>query len=278
MLHQVHLANLLRDSANPLTTTGIGAAVARAFTASGCTKLALLDQNEKGLESTLASLNKSQETSIKLYKCDVSSPPSISEAFSQIRSDFGRLDYAVNCAGIGTNNKPSTDCAIEEFDRIQAVNLRGVWLCAREELAIMKEQSLVQDAYPDSGIPPTRSQRGAIVHISSGLGIVAQPASPAYCAAKAGLLSLTRADALDYAQYGIRVNAVLPGLVDTPMIDSGPGLRDMVIHIVENTPAVPMRRIAQADEIADVAVFLSSHKASYVQGASWVCDGGYTAQ
>ena len=207
-----------------------------------------------------------------MYECDVSDPSAVSRVFAKIVEDFGRIDYAVNSAGITTNNKPSTDCSIEEFDRINAVNMRGVWLSSREELKVMKTQPL--NLGISNEIPEYRAQRGAIVNIASGTAIVAVPNSPAYAAAKAGVVSLTRADALDYSAHKIRVNAVLPGLIDTPMVNQVPGQRDMLMQMVPMV--VPMKRLAMSEEIADAALFLCSWKASYVHGASIVVDGGYT--
>lgn len=236
----------------------------------------MCDINNKGLESTLEDLHKNwakaQSTRFEAFDCDVSDPSVVSNVFSKIVEVFGRIDYAVNCAGITTNNKPSTECSIEEFDRIHAVNMRGVWLSSREELKVMKAQPL--NLGNNNEIPEYRAQRGAIVNIASGSAIVAVPNSPAYAAAKAGVVSLTRADALDYSPHRIRVNAILPGLVDTPMMDQVPGQRDMVIQMA--LPMVPMRRLLMAEEIADAALFLCSWKASSVQGSSMVVDGGYT--
>lgn len=250
--------------------------MARAFAAAGCTNLALCDINIKGLQSTLEAVRKYSATApgtkFEVYDCDVTEASTVSKVFAKIVEVFGRIDYAVNCAGITTNNKPSTECSIEDFDRINAVNLRGVWLSSREELKVMKTQPL--NLGIKNEIPEYRAQRGAIVNIASGSAIVAVPNSPAYAAAKAGVVSLTRADALDYSPHRIRVNAVLPGLVDTPMMDQVPGQRDMVIQMA--VPMVPMKRLLLPEEIADAALFLCSWKASSVQGSSMVVDGGYT--
>lgn len=236
----------------------------------------MCDINTHGLQSTLEDVRKysatAQGTKIEVYDCDVSDPSTVSRVFAKIVEDFGRIDYAVNCAGVSTNNKPSTECSVEEFDRINAVNLRGVWLSSREELKVMKTQPL--NLGINNEIPEYRAQRGAIVNIASGSAVVAVPNSPAYAAAKAGAVSLTRVDALDYSPYKIRVNAILPGIVDTPMMDQVPGQRDMVMQM--SLPMIPLKRLSMAEEIADAALFLCSWKASYVQGSSMVVDGGYT--
>ena len=213
-----------------------------------------------------------QDSKFEVYDCDVSDPSTVSRVFAKIVEAFGRIDYAVNCAGITTNNKPSTDCSIEDFDRINAVNMRGVWLSSREELKVMKTQPL--NLGVNNEVPEYRAQRGAIVNIASGSAIVAVANSPAYAAAKAGVVSFTRVDALDYSPHRIRVNALLPGLVDTPMMNQFPGQRDMVMQMA--LPMVPMKRLSMPEEIADAALFLCSWRASSVQGASMVVDGGYT--
>ena len=213
-----------------------------------------------------------QDVKFVVYDCDVANPSTVSKVFAKIVEDFGRIDFAVNCAGITTNNKPSTECSVEDFDRIHAVNMRGVWLCSREELKVMKDQPL--NLGINKEIPEYRAQRGAIVNIASGSAIVAVPNSPAYAASKAGVVSLTRVDAFDYSPHKIRVNAVLPGLVDTPMTNKLPGQRDMVIQMV--LPMVPIKRLSMPEEIADAALFLCSWKASSIQGSSMVVDGGYT--
>jgi NAD(P)-dependent dehydrogenase (short-subunit alcohol dehydrogenase family) len=236
----------------------------------------MCDINVQGLQSTLEDVRKctatAQGTKFEVYDCDVSDSSTVSRVFAKIAEDFGRIDYAVNCAGITTNNKPSTECSIEDFDRINAVNMRGVWLSSREELKVMKTQPL--NLGINNEIPEYRAQRGAIVNIASGSAIVAVPNSPAYAAAKAGVVSLTRVDALDYSPHRIRVNAILPGLVDTPMMNQVPGQRDMVMQMA--LPMVPMKRLSMSEEIADAALFLCSWKASSVQGSSMVVDGGYT--
>ncbi len=212
------------------------------------------------------------EPSIAEYNCDVSEPSSVTATFEKVLHRFGRIDYAVNCAGLPTNNKPSTECSVEEFDHINGVNIRGLWLCSREELKVMKEQSLSSETY--GNILDSRAQRGAIVNIASGTALVGVPNSPAYATSKAGVVSLTRADAIDYSAHRIRVNAVLPGLVDTPMLRGAVG--DVKAFEGMAAPMIPMKRLAQPEEIADAVLFLCSHRASYIQGHAMVVDGGYT--
>lgn len=255
----------------------MGAAVARALARAGCTHLALLDLNTAGLESISSSIQLEKtcpELRILTLCCDVSDETSVAKAFEVIRREFPRLDYAINCAGIAGKPNPSDVCPPSDFDRVMAINLRGVFLCAREELRIMKSQRLDAEVYP--GIPAVRAQRGAIVHIASGLALAAMANSPAYCASKAGVLALTRSDALDYSASRIRVNSVLPGAIETPMTHTVDTTRKAVeAHAVDIM--TPMKRWGKAEEIADACIFLCSNKASFIQGVSLPVDGGYIA-
>ncbi|OAP57635.1 hypothetical protein AYL99_08373 [Fonsecaea erecta] len=258
--------------------SGIGRATALAFAQAGCTRFALLDLNEEGLSTTKKLVEEAVggDSSVKvhIYKCDVSNPDSVTQAFADAKETFTRLDYAVHCAGIILFGR-STEYSVEDFDRQNSVNYRGLWLCSREALRIMRTQSLDSDAYPDAHILPTRAQRGSIVNISSGLALVSQSNCPAYCGAKAGVLAVTRSDGIDYAAERIRVNAVLPGIVDSPMTNPDPETRKWLeANAVQNTP---MRRFGLPEEIADVCVFLAGNKASFVTGAGWCADGGFVA-
>ena len=215
-----------------------------------------------------------EELKILTLVCDVTDESSVTAAFNNIRQEFSRLDYAINCAGITLPPSPTDACSMSDFDRTMAVNLRGLFLCAREELRIMKAQPLDSEIYP--GIPTLRGQRGAIVNISSGLAIAAMSNSPAYCSSKAGVLALTRSDAIDYSTHRIRVNAVLPGAIETPMTHTVEAMRKGIeAHAVD--VMTPMRRWGKPEEIADTCLFLCSNKASFIQGVSLPVDGGYTA-
>lgn len=215
------------------------------------------------------------DVTVHTYKCDVASPESVVSAYAAAKASFSRIDYSVHLAGIIVFGGPSVDLPVEDFDRQNSINYRGLWLCAREAIKIMRSQSLDSEAYPDARISPVRAQRGALVNISSGLALYAQPSCPAYCGAKAGVLALTRCDALDYVADRIRVNAILPGIVDSPMTNPSPEVRAWLeANPVQRTP---MKRFGEPEEIADVAVFLAGNKASLVTGASWTVDGGLLA-
>lgn len=187
---------------------------------------------------------------------------------------LSRVFSAVNCAGIGQKPESTSQCSAQNFDKTLAVNLRGVFLCPREELRIMTSQPLDAEVY--DGIPSARAQRGSIVHIASGLGLVASLLSPAYCSSKAGVIALARSDALDHSADRIRVNAVLPGAVATPLSHSNTEMKEGIEKYAVDV-RTPMHRWGLAGEIADACVFLCSDKASFIEGSSMPIDGGYIA-
>ncbi len=257
---------------------GIGQATALAFAAAGASGLALIDLNEAGLEDTKQLILKTtgrDDINIQKYKVDVTSAESVSEAFASVKKEFGRLDYSVHCAGIAVFGGASDEVPVESFDRQNAIMYRGVWLCGREALRIMRNQPLDSEAYPSADIPPERAQRGAVVNISSTVALYTQEHTPAYAGAKAAVLGLTRADAVDYAKHHIRVNAILPGLIDSPMTKPTPEIRAYLEQMVRNK--VPQRRLGKPEELADTITYLVSNKASFITGASFVIDGGFTA-
>lgn len=248
----------------------------------GCKQLALLDLNENGLatskrvvEEVVGSATKRITLIIRTYKCDVSSEESVATAYATAKQDFGRIDYSVHCAGIVSVGKTSPEMSVEEFDKQSNINFRGLWLSSREALRHMSSQTLDSEAYPEEGILSTRGQRGSIVNISSSLALYTQPNTTVYTAVKAAVLGITRSDAVDYANDRIRVNAVLPGIIESPMTTATPELKEwMQGNPVQHTP---YKRFGLPEEIADVIVFLSGNRASLVTGASWTADGGLTA-
>ncbi|EPS34423.1 hypothetical protein PDE_09387 [Penicillium oxalicum 114-2] len=248
--------------------TGIGAAVAKAFAASGCERIAITDVNEATLQQTKDAIT-AKYPRIQLF----AHPGNIADAqfadfwIQHTVRKFGRVDYAVNCAGVLGQPARSAEMSLDEFDRVNNINYRGCWLASRAQL----RQMIKQDALP-SHDPERPAQRGAIVNIASQLGIVGRPGAPAYCASKSAIIGMTRADAIDYSQDGIRVNCVCPGVIETPLIMAKPEIREAV------TPAAqiaPMRRMGKPAEVADAALFLCSSQASFVQGHALVVDGGY---
>jgi NAD(P)-dependent dehydrogenase (short-subunit alcohol dehydrogenase family) len=167
----------------------------------------------------------------------------------------GRLDLAANCAGVGGGHGATHEYPEADFDRIVAINLRGTWLSMRAEIAAMLQ-----------------SGGGAIVNVSSTLGLRGSPFAAPYSASKHGVLGLTRTAALEYAQQGIRVNAVCPGAIDTPMMDETferfPGFRETL------TAYVPMGRMGGPEEVAGAIAWLCSDAASFVTGEALTVEGG----
>jgi len=172
---------------------------------------------------------------------------------------FDRLDMAFNNAGIQVPPSDAADEPAEVFDRVNAINLRGVWACLKHELAQMRAQG-----------------SGAIVNCSSLGGLVGLPGRAAYHASKHGVIGLTTNAALEYAPRGIRINAICPGTIETPMVT------DMIakgeLDLAEAAAATPIGRLGQGEEIAASVLWLCSPGASFVLGVALPVDGGYTAQ
>ncbi|KAJ5958256.1 Short-chain dehydrogenase/reductase SDR [Penicillium vulpinum] len=248
--------------------TGIGAATTKAFAAAGCTKIAITDLNEKSLQQVADLIISTYPKVQLLAKAGNVADDQFADSFiDAVVQEFGRVDYAVNCAGIIGKTLRSAETSLEEFDRINNVNYRGCWLSSRAEL----RQMVTQSALPshDTSRPP---QRGAVVNVASQLGIVGRPGAPAYCASKSAVIGMTRSDAIDYSTDGIRVNCVCPGVIETPLVMEKPEIRNDIIPAVETAP---MKRMGQPAEVADAILFLCSTQASFVQGHAMVVDGGY---
>ena len=239
-------------------SSGMGAETARWFARAGAS-VVLADVNKDLVHEVAKELTDSGLRARAVH-CDVADEEQVRRAVGFATSEFGRLDYAFNAAGI---HVPATDIADEDavfFDRINGVNLRGIWASMKHELSVMREQ--------ESG--------GAIVNCSSISGLIGNPRLAAYDATKFGIIGLTKSVALDYAARGVRVNVICPGTFDTPMVRTQVDAGDISIEDILET--LPMRRIGAASEIASVVLWLCSEGASFITGAALPVDGGFTSQ
>jgi NAD(P)-dependent dehydrogenase (short-subunit alcohol dehydrogenase family) len=235
-------------------SSGIGAAAARLFAAEGAKVVAAARRTDR-LEALVTEV-KAQGREAMAVECDVTDEASVAAAVASAVSTYGRLDGAFNNAGAGGGRAPihKADAAI--FDRIIAVNLRGVFLCLKHEIAQMLGQG----------------GGGAIVNTASIAGLIGLATSGHYVAAKHGVVGLTKTAAIEYAKDGIRVNCVNPGYITTPMTEE-----IVKTRFDEVMAKVPMNRMGVPDEIAEAVVWMCSDKASFMTGASQVVDGGYFA-
>ena len=237
--------------------SGMGLATAQAFAESGAA-VVLADSNEQPLRSAVAELTSAGHQALDVG-CDVSDEEQVAALVERTVDTFGRLDFAFNNAGIQAPPTDAADEPAETFDRVNAVNLRGVWACMKHELRPMREQG-----------------SGAIVNCSSLGGLVGLPGRAAYHASKHGVLGLTKSAALEYGPRGIRINAICPGTIETPMVADmlAKGELDMDQAIANQ----PIGRLGRADEIAAAVLWLCSPGASFVIGVALPIDGGYTAR
>ena len=237
---------------------GIGRATALAFAREGA-RVAVADVMEEAARETVALVNAAGGQAISLSG-DVSRDADVRAMIDAVVGTYGRLDCAFNNAGIAGWQvdailKKTAEWSEEAFDRMIAVNLKGVWLCMRHELPQMQAQG-----------------GGAIVNTGSIAGLVGLPNSSAYVAAKHGVIGLTKTAALEYAESNIRVNAVCPGYIKTPMTEPSMRLRGEAI-----LAQTPLKRMGSPEEIAEMVVWLCSERASYVSGAAYNVDGGWMA-
>ncbi|MCA3279476.1 MAG: glucose 1-dehydrogenase [Roseomonas sp.] len=239
--------------------SGIGRATALAFAREGA-RVAVADLLEDTAQRTVAEITAMGGQALAIG-CDVTDDDAVKAMIAATVDAFGGLDCAFNNAGIApyqvnAGGQKIADVAPEAWRRLIDVNLTGVWLCLRHEVAQMRAQG--------SG--------GVIINTASILGLVGSATSSAYVAAKHGVVGLTKVAAADHAEDSIRVNAVCPGYIETPMTEETMRRRGERI-----LARVPMARMGKAEEIAEAVVWLCSPKASFVTGVSWAVDGGYTA-
>ena len=236
--------------------SGLGLATAKAFAESGAS-VVLADWNEEAAQSATKELASKGHKTLAI-RCDVSDDAQVEAMVKQTVDIFGRLDAAYNNAGIQNVLAETADSPRDDYDRVMAINLRGVWSCMKFELQQMRKQG-----------------SGAIVNCSSLGGLIGGNQRGTYHAAKHGVIGFTKSAALEYATRGIRVNDVCPGMIQTPMVHKmiaegqGEELNAMLKLLV------PMGRMGRPEEIADAVLWLCSSAASYITGQSISVDGGY---
>lgn len=232
---------------------GIGLACAEAFARAGAT-VVMVDINEPTDQA--ARVVQAGYAAVP-YRCDVSDTKAVEEMIGWIVATYGRLDAAHNNAGIQTPQRPMAEITDEEFDRTVAVDLKGVWNCMRYEIRQMLKQG-----------------GGVIVNTSSQGGVTGFPGQAAYIACKHAVIGLTRTAAIDYAARGIRINAVCPGVIRTPMAEEllrrNPDLEQELVR------DIPAGRMGRPDEIAHAVLWLCSDDASFVDGHALLVDGAFS--
>jgi NAD(P)-dependent dehydrogenase (short-subunit alcohol dehydrogenase family) len=240
---------------------GIGRECARAFAQSGAA-VAVIDRNQAGIDETLSLVQ--QDGGRGLAICaDVTDERDVAEAFKRALDAFGRVDFGVNNAGISQTPAPTADIGYDEWTRVLLVNVTGTWLCMREQLRHM-----------------SKLRSGVIVNTASFAGLRSLPGNSAYVTSKHAVVGLTKNAAVEYAPLGIRINAIAPGGIQTPMMDrSLDGLdstqRVAALESIANLHS--MKRIGTPDEIADGILFLCSAQASFITGVCLSVDGGWAA-
>lgn len=238
--------------------SGIGRATALAFSQEGI-KVVVADISIQGGEQTVQMIKQDGGEAF-FIRTDVSKADEVETLVRKSVETYGQLDYAFNNAGIEGEQATTADYPVSEWKRLISINLTGVWLCMKYEIPQMLKKG-----------------GGAIVNMSSILGTVGFANACAYVTAKHGVIGLTKTAALEYATQGIRVNAVCPAFIETPMLERGGLLSDPEIR-AQLVSLHPLQRLGEPEEVAGAILWLCSEEASFVTGHAMLIDGGYVAQ
>ena len=240
--------------------SGSGRGIAMRFAKEGA-HVVCVDRDEKGVDRIGRSLSEQYRKSLAIA-ADIAREDEVTAMVERSVGELGRVDVLVNSAGLDQPLTPLAEMDIALWDRIMAVNLRGTFLCCRHVLPAM-----------------ISAEQGAIVNIASDLGYVVVPGLGAYCASKGGVIQLTRALAAENGEHNIRVNAICPTMVDTPMAK-----RTLETHptpeawLAEIEAGIPLRRIGTVEDVAAATLFLASDEAKYITGICLPVDGGRTVE
>lgn len=243
--------------------SGLGEAISSLFAKNGAT-VVLADLDVKGAERVLGQIQQDGGKG-RVVRADVSKPDAAKELVDVALKEFGRLDIAVNNAGIGGPTAPVGEYPIDGWDKIIGINLSGVFYGMRHQIPAM-----------------LKTGGGAIVNMASVAGKVGLVNASGYTAAKHGVIGLTETAAIEYAKQGIRVNSVGPGFIDTPLLGKRSVIEAGGSSAGGETDALaalhPMNRLGKAHEVAELVLFLASDRASFITGGYYNVDGGYLAQ
>lgn len=255
--------------------SGIGLALARALCTQGAT-LALVDIDQGGLAAAVAALDVAPER-VRALCADVRDAGQVEAAVTAAASAFGALDGLVNCAGVYPN-QPLLEMSDEDFDRVIAINLRGPFLFLQAVARVMRDAggTVGGSAGRSTAGSAGGSAGGSIVNVSSTASVLARPGIAHYGASKAGLNQLTRIAAVELAPFGIRVNAVLPGVIATERVLHESSSEAARRELDAKVGRIPVARLGEPEEVVSMVTFLLSDAASYCTGGLYTVDGGFS--